>query len=318
MELIRLPGYTEPEKLAIATRYLWPKQREQSGLKPSDVELTPAALEKLVRGYTKEAGVRGLEREVGAVCRKIARRVAKRGAPPQPIRVGQRRLEKLLGPPPFRVGPREVEDQIGLANGLAWTQVGGETLEVEATVLPGSGKLLITGKLGDVMQESAQAAMSYVRSRAPALGLEPNFYATVDVHLHVPEGAMPKDGPSAGITIATAMISALTRVPVRRDLAMTGEVTLRGRVLPIGGLKEKLLAAHRAGHTRVVFPRENEKDLHEVPRSVRSALTLVPVDHVDEVLLEALIPADTAALRARLERARREATRAAEPRAATP
>ncbi|HET9553994.1 MAG TPA: endopeptidase La [Anaeromyxobacteraceae bacterium] len=290
LEIIRIAGYTDLEKRSIAERYLIPKQKEQNGLANVPVEFRRSALRFLVDRYTKESGVRSLEREVASVFRKLAKDVLKKG-PAQAEKgyvVGEKTVQKLLGPPRFRHGTAEAEDQVGLTTGLAWTELGGELLTVEATVMPGKGKLTITGKLGDVMQESAQAAMSYVRSRAEPLGLEKRFLESVDIHVHVPEGAIPKDGPSAGITMATTLVSALCRIPVRKDVAMTGEITLRGRVLPIGGLKEKVLAAHRAGITRVLVPRENEKDIQEIPRRVRERMDLVLVDTADEVLRHAL------------------------------
>src|SRR6185295_3549826 len=230
-----------------------------------------SALLGIIRHYTKEAGVRNLEREIASVCRKAAVEVVKKDRTAK-VKVTNKALTKLLGPPRYRYGKAEEEQKVGVTTGLAWTDLGGELLGTEVTVMPGKGKLIITGKLGDVMQESAQAAMSYVRSRADALGLERDFYQKVDIHIHVPEGATPKDGPSAGITMATALVSALTRIPVRHDVAMTGEVTLRGDVLPIGGLKEKVLAAHRGGITHVIIPAENEKDIDEIPPNVRKAI----------------------------------------------
>src|SRR6058998_1405168 len=250
MEIIRIAGYTELEKLNIAKRYLIPKQQEANGLKPENIALSDSALMSIVRHYTKEAGVRNLEREIASVCRKVAVEVVKKDRNAR-IRVSAKTLSTYLGPPRYRFGKAEVEHKIGVATGLAWTDMGGELLATEVQVMPGKGKLLITGRLGEVMQESAQAAMSYVRSRAEELGLERDFYQKIDIHIHIPEGAIPKDGPSAGITMATALVSALTRIPVRHDLAMTGEVTLRGNVLPIGGLKEKVLAAHRGGIKKV-------------------------------------------------------------------
>ncbi len=291
MEIIRLAGYTELEKLSIAEKYLGKKQLEQNGLSSDKIEFTRSAFLTLIRRYTREAGVRSLEREIASVARKIARKVAKKGEE-KALRISSTRVEKLLGVHKFRFGKTEEHDQIGLATGLAWTQVGGDLLQIEVSILPGKGKLIITGKLGDVMQESAQAAMSYVRSRAEMLGLERDFYAKADIHIHVPEGAMPKDGPSAGITMATALVSALMRVPVRRELAMTGEITLRGRVLPIGGLKEKVLAAHRGELKYILFPKENEKDVAEIPKSVLADLEMIAVDHVDEVLRHALAVED--------------------------
>jgi ATP-dependent Lon protease len=290
MEVIRIAGYTDLEKRSIATRYLIPKQKELNGLSGVPVTFRRDALRFLVDRYTKESGVRSLEREVASVFRKIAKDVLKKG--PERAEKGytvtEKLVQKFLGPPRFRHGTAEAEDQVGQTTGLAWTELGGELLTVEATVMPGKGKLTITGKLGDVMQESAQAAMSYVRSRAEALGLEKRFLETVDIHVHVPEGAIPKDGPSAGITMATTLVSALCRIPVRKDVAMTGEITLRGRVLPIGGLKEKVLAAHRAGVRKVLIPKENEKDIRDVPRRVRQRMELVLVEGADDVLRHAL------------------------------
>ena len=303
MEIIQLSGYTEFEKLNIAVRYLVPKQKKECGLEEVPLEITEGALRTIIHHYTKEAGVRSLEREIASVCRKIARQVLKRGGvgvgadgekkrAMEPIVVSSQTIPKLLGIPRFSIGRKEEKDEIGLTNGLAVTAYGGDLLTNEVTITPGKGKLIITGKLGDVMQESAQAAMSYIRTRATALGLDPEFYAKIDVHVHFPEGAIPKDGPSAGITMATSLASALLKVPVRRDLAMTGEITLRGRVLPIGGLKEKLLAAHRGGISTVIIPKENRKDLREVPRRVLKAMRLVLVDHMDQVLREALTVPD--------------------------
>ncbi len=291
MEIIRIAGYTEFEKLHIARGFLVPKQREANGLKPSQLDISDNAIRGIIQKYTREAGVRNLEREIATVCRKVAIEVVKHGAEHH-VSVTAQSLPKYLGVPKFRFGRAEDKEQVGLANGLAWTEVGGELLATEVTVVPGKGKLTITGKLGDVMQESAQAAMSYVRSRAEQLGLEKDFYAKVDLHVHVPEGAIPKDGPSAGITIATAIASALTRMPVRSDLAMTGEITLRGRVLPIGGLKEKVLAAHRGGIRTVLIPRENEKDIKEIPPPILKQVNLVLVDHMDQVLRQALVVPD--------------------------
>ncbi|HVO18757.1 MAG TPA: endopeptidase La [Anaeromyxobacter sp.] len=290
MEVIRLAGYTDLEKLSIARRYLIPKQKELNGLERVGVTFKPSALRALIHKYTKEAGVRSLEREIGAICRKIAKDVLKSGQlEGREYLVNEKMVQRYLGPPRHRYGTAEEQDQIGLTTGLAWTELGGELLTVEAQVMPGKGKITITGKLGEVMQESAQAAMSYVRSRAELLGLDKRFLENVDVHVHVPEGAIPKDGPSAGVTMATTLVSALCRLPVRRDVAMTGEITLRGRVLPIGGLKEKVLAAHRGGIKRVIIPKENEKDVREIPKKVRAALAIVPVESADEVLREALV-----------------------------
>ena len=287
LEIIRLSGYTELEKLKIVVDYLVPRQLGQHGLSDENIGFTEGALLKIIRNYTKEAGVRGLEREIAAVCRKVARSVVKSGDKLQ-VKVTAGSVPGYLGVEKFSFARLEDEDYIGLANGLAWTEVGGEMLITEVTVVPGKGSLQITGKLGDVMKESAQAAMSYVRSRAEELGLEKDFYQKLDLHIHVPEGAIPKDGPSAGITMATAIISALTGRTVRWDLAMTGEITLRGRVLPIGGLKEKLLAAHRSGIKKVLIPMENKKDLKDVPEKILRVIEVCPVAHMDEVLRQAI------------------------------
>jgi len=288
MEIIRIEGYIETEKQQISKGFLLPKQRGAHGLSEENIVFTDQALLEIIRRYTKEAGVRNLEREIATVCRKVAREVVKKGKENK-FKISTGGLEKYLGVPKYRFGVKEGESRVGLANGLAWTEMGGELLVTEATVMPGKGKLIITGKLGEVMQESAQAAMSYVRSRAAALGLDPNFYHSYDIHIHIPEGAIPKDGPSAGITMATSIASALTRRPVRLDVAMTGEITLRGRVLPIGGLKEKVLAAHRADIDTVLIPRDNEKDIREVPANVLKKVKLVLVEHMDEVLSHALL-----------------------------
>ncbi|MDP3276132.1 MAG: endopeptidase La [Deltaproteobacteria bacterium] len=287
MEIIELSGYTEFEKLNIAVKYLAPRQLHEAGLDGIDVTITESALRAVINHYTREAGVRSLERELGSVCRKVAREVLSKGKD-QRYLVEAKDIPRYLGPPYFDVGRRENHDEVGLTMGLAVTSVGGDLLPSEVAVLTGKGNLQVTGKLGDVMKESVQAAMSYVRSRARVLGLEDNFYEKLDVHVHFPEGAVPKDGPSAGITVVTALVSALTKVAVRKDVAMTGEITLRGRVLAIGGLKEKLLAAHRGGIHTVIIPKENRKDLREVPRRVLQALRIVMVDHVDDVLREAL------------------------------
>jgi ATP-dependent Lon protease len=291
MEIIRIAGYTELEKLSIAKRYLLSKQKEANGLNPQNVTFTDNALLGVIRHYTKEAGVRNLEREIASICRKVAVEVVKRDRNAH-IQVGNKSLHKYLGPAKYRYGKAEVEQKIGVTTGLAWTELGGELLATEVTVMPGKGQLIITGKLGDVMQESARAAMSYVRSRATELGLERDFYQKIDVHIHVPEGAIPKDGPSAGITMATSLVSALTKIPVHNDLAMTGEITLRGAILPIGGLKEKVLAAHRAGIKKVLIPGENEKDIEEIPASVLKTVELELVSHMDQVLKKALVTDD--------------------------
>jgi len=287
MEIIRLAGYTDREKLSIAERYLVPKAKEQNGLADVDVRFTRKALLMVIHRYTREAGVRKLEQEIGAICRKIVRKVLKEGKDKTYL-VTSKKVPKYLGVPRFKYGVAETHDQVGLVTGLAWTEAGGEMLITEVTSMPGKGKLIITGKLGEVMQESAQAAMSYVRSRAPIFGIDKKFFETTDLHIHVPEGAMPKDGPSAGITMATSLISACTKVPVRRDIAMTGEITLRGRVLPIGGLKEKAMAAYRGGIKKILIPAENEKDVKEIPQVVRKNLEIIPVEHMDQVLRHAL------------------------------
>jgi ATP-dependent Lon protease len=289
LEVIRLPGYTEQEKVEIAKRHLIAKQTTSHGLKPENITFTDGALEDVVRRYTREAGVRNMERELSSIFRKVARQVVIQGASYQTT-VTAENVITYLGIPRYRSLRQEERNEIGTATGLAWTEVGGEILSIEVTLMPGKGALTLTGKLGDVMQESAQAAMSYVRSRADLLGIPPGFNRRLDIHIHVPEGAIPKDGPSAGITMATALVSALTKIPVRRDVAMTGEITLRGKVFPIGGVKEKLLAAHRFGVTTVILPRENEKDLADIPKNILEAMTVELVDHVDEVLKLALVP----------------------------
>ncbi|HEY6547458.1 MAG TPA: endopeptidase La, partial [Vicinamibacteria bacterium] len=289
LEVIRLPGYTEREKVEIAKRHLIAKQTESHGLKPVNVSFTDDALTETVRRYTREAGVRNFEREISTVFRKIARKVVLEGRAFS-AQVTDVSLTDYLGVPRYRASRQEEHNEIGTATGLAWTEVGGEILPIEVTLMPGKGGLKLTGKLGDVMQESAHAALSYVRSRAEDFGLDKDFNRRLDVHIHVPEGAIPKDGPSAGITMATALVSALVKRAVRRDVAMTGEITLRGRVLPIGGVKEKLLAAHRIGVTTIILPRENEKDLADVPKNVLEVLTVELVGHIDEVLKIALVP----------------------------
>ncbi len=287
MEVIRLPGYTEDEKLAIAKRYLVPKQVRQNGLKEDEIRFSDGAILDIIRHYTREAGVRNLEREIAGICRKVVKNLQTK-AGKGPVRITARNLEKYLGVPRYRYGRAEEANQVGQVTGLAWTEVGGELLTIEAVAVPGKGKQVYTGKLGDVMQESIQAAITVVRSRAEVLGIDPDFYHTRDMHIHVPEGATPKDGPSAGIGMCTALVSALTGIPVRCDVAMTGEITLRGEVLPIGGLKEKLLAAHRGGIRTVVIPQENAKDLAEIPANIKQNLEIVPVRWIDEVLAKAL------------------------------
>ncbi len=289
MEIIQLNGYTEEEKLNIASDFLLPKQLEANGYKPDEIALNEKAILDIIRRYTREAGVRSLERTIASICRKVARERLKNKEPRKKYRISPQAVERYLGVAKFRFGLAEERDEIGLSTGMAWTEVGGELLQIEATIMPGSGKLTITGKLGDVMQESAQAALSYVRSRAMRLGLDSDFYQKIDIHVHVPEGAIPKDGPSAGITIATSIVSAILKLPVDRKLAMTGEITLRGRVLPIGGLTEKLLAAKRGNITNVLIPRENERNLRDVPQKIRNSLIIDLVDDVDEVLQRALL-----------------------------
>lgn len=288
MEIIRLPGYTEDEKLEIAKKFLVPKQLEAHGLKPENFKISDSGILTLVRQYTRESGVRTLEREFATICRKVAKEVVKKGLE-HVSRINSGAIHKYLGIPKFRFGEIEEKDQVGISTGLAWTEVGGELLTIEVGIVPGKGTLTITGKLGEVMQESAQAAMSYVRSRAEKLGLERYFYQKVDIHIHVPEGATPKDGPSAGIAIATAIVSALIRKPIMHDLAMTGEITLRGRVLPIGGLKEKILAAHRGRVKKVIIPKENEKDLKDISDKILKDIEIKMVEHMDEVIREAIV-----------------------------
>jgi len=288
METIRLPGYTEIEKLHIAKRFLVKKQTQQNGLTEENISFSDQAILNIARHYTREAGVRNLERELANVCRKVAKEVAKKG-PSTKVRITVNSLRRYLGVHKFRYGKTEEKDKIGLATGLAWTNAGGELLHIEATIMPGKGNLDLTGTLGDIMKESAKAALSYVRTRGRNLGLKDDFYETVDIHVHIPEGATPKDGPSAGITVATSIVSALLRKPVKRNLAMTGEITLRGRILPIGGLKEKIIAAHRAGIEKVLIPLENKKDIEEIPAKILKKVELVPVENMDDVLREALV-----------------------------
>jgi ATP-dependent Lon protease len=288
MEVIRIPGYTEDEKVNIAIRYLLPKQIRNSGLKEDELTVSEKAIRDVIRFYTREAGVRNLEREMAKICRKVVKALLLQGGEGK-INVSPRNLEKYLGVKRFRYGRAEEHDQVGQATGLAWTEVGGELLSIEATIVPGKGRLIHTGQLGEVMQESIQAATTVVRSRAQTLGIEEDFYQKYDIHVHVPEGATPKDGPSAGIGMCTTLVSALTKIPVRSDVAMTGEITLRGEVLPIGGLKEKLLAAHRGGITTVLIPEENRKDLAEIPKNVKDKLDIRPVKWIDEVLELALV-----------------------------
>ena len=295
MEILRLPGYTEQEKLQIARQFLVKKQVEANGLKPEHFEISDNAILGIVRLYTREAGVRNLEREIASLCRKVAKEVVKKGMDTR-VEINAASLPKYLGVSKFRYGETEEKDEIGITTGLAWTEFGGELLLTEVVLMPGKGKLIITGKLGEVMQESAQAALSYVRSRAERLGLPINFYQKMDIHIHIPEGAIPKDGPSAGITIATSIVSALLKNPVKRKVAMTGEITLRGRVLPIGGLKEKLIAAQRGQVKTVIIPKDNEKDLKDIPSRVLKSLEIFPVENMDEVLRQALVLTDPESL----------------------
>src|SRR5882762_9598743 len=287
MEVLRLPGYTEYEKTEIARRFLIPKQMEANGLKAEQLSFTDEGVQSVIRSYTREAGVRNLEREISSICRKVTRAVVKDG-PKHAVRVDEQNVVDYIGIPKYRSSRHESQNEVGFVTGLAWTEVGGEILATEATLMEGKGKLTLTGKLGDVMQESAQAAMSYVRSRAQMFGIPKDFYRRLDLHIHVPEGAIPKDGPSAGITMATSLVSALTHIPVRCDVAMTGEITLRGKVLPIGGVKEKLLAAHRAGIRTVIIPRDNQKDLTDIPANIKDEFTVHFVESMDEVLKVAL------------------------------
>jgi len=290
LEVIRIPGYTEDEKLNIGVRYLQPKQMEQHGLKEHEIQISPAVLTDIIRYYTRESGVRNLEREIAKICRKSVKQLAL-NKDKEKVTVSTRNLEAFLGVRRFRYGVVDEKDEIGQVTGLAWTEVGGELLKIEATLVPGKGNLTLTGHLGDVMKESIQAAMTVVRSRAEHLGIEAGFYQKLDTHVHVPEGATPKDGPSAGIAMCTALVSSLSQIPVKANVAMTGEITLRGNVLPIGGLKEKLLAAHRGGIEMVIIPEENEKDLVDIPKVILKKLEIHPVSTIDEVLELALTEA---------------------------
>ena len=292
MEIIQLPGYLETEKAEIAKQFLVPKQIEQHGLKPENLSISDGAVTEIIRHYTREAGVRNLEREIAAVARKTAMKLVEEGDLEREVKVGVQQLPKLLGVKKHRHGEKEEAPQVGVTTGLAYTELGGELLMVETALMPGTGKIQITGKLGDVMQESAKAALSYIRSRSDLFGLKRDFHKLIDVHVHVPEGAIPKDGPSAGITLATTLASALLNIPVNNEIAMTGEITLRGRVLPIGGLREKLLAAHRGLITKVLIPKENAKDLKDVPDAILKDLEIVEVENMDEVLSHALVCTD--------------------------
>lgn len=295
MEIIQMAGYTEFDKVNIAKNFLVAKQCKANGLRLENVTFSEDILFFIIRHYTKEAGVRNLEREIATVCRKVAKEVVRKG-PETGVELTEELIQEYLGVPKFRFGRAEEKDEIGLTMGLAWTEFGGDILGIETVVMPGKGKITITGKLGEVMQESAQAALSYVRSRAVRLGIEPDFYQSLDIHVHVPEGGIPKDGPSAGITMATSIVSALTRIPARSDLAMTGEITLRGRVLPIGGLKEKILAAHRALLKTVLIPKDNAKDLKEIPEKILQEINIELVEHMDDVLRKALTISEDAEL----------------------
>lgn len=288
MEIIKIAGYTDYEKIKIAATFLLPKQIKACGLKNSSLEISDEAIMKIIRGYTQEAGVRNLERELSNICRKVARQIVEKDKDVQ-IKVTAENVYEFLGTPHFSEDRTEKNDEVGVANGLAWTEAGGEVMTVETSVLKGKGKSILTGKLGDVMKESAHAALSYIRSRTKELGLSMDFYRAIDIHVHIPEGAIPKDGPSAGITMASAIISSLTKRPVRRDVAMTGEITLRGRVLPVGGLKSKILAAHRAGIKKIIIPKENKKDLEEIPALIMKDLEIILVENMDEVIKTALL-----------------------------
>ncbi len=287
IEVIRIAGYTEEEKLNIATKYLIPKQLKEHGLKERSILISDNTILHIIKYYTREAGVRNLEREIAKLCRKAARRIIETGQ--TSVRISTNNLDKYLGIPRYQYNKIEKRAQIGVVTGLAWTAVGGEVLSVEAIAMPGVGKLNLTGKLGAVMKESANAGLSYIRSKAKEFGIDPHFYKNTDIHVHVPEGAIPKDGPSAGITMATAMLSALSQIPVKNNIAMTGEITLSGRVLPIGGLKEKALAAHRAGIERLIIPLENKKDIEEIPINIRKKLDILLVEHMDDVLKYSLV-----------------------------
>jgi ATP-dependent Lon protease len=299
LEILRLSGYTEREKLEIAKRHLVPKQADGNGIKADQLNFTDEGILEIIRHYTRESGVRNLEREIGSCCRKVARKfVSENSGEEATANINAETVREMLGPIKFRQQGIAAHSEIGLATGLAWTEVGGEVLQIEATLIKGRGGVTLTGKLGEVMQESAQAALTCIKARAERLGMSLDFIRKRDLHIHIPEGAIPKDGPSAGITMATAMASSLSRVPVKRNVAMTGEITLRGRILPIGGVKEKLLAAHRFGIDTIILPKDNEKDLVEVPEEVRNALCVHLVEGIDEVLaiaLEDSCPTDAAA-----------------------
>jgi len=287
MEIINIPGYTEYEKLQIAQLFLLPKQLNNHGFKKYDIEISEKAMKKLIKEYTHEAGVRGLEKEIASICRKIALNLVY-SKNDKRIKITLKNLENYLGIPKYKIDKIEKEDIIGLATGLAWTEIGGEVLSVETIVMPGKGKLTLTGQLGDVMQESGKAALTYARSRAAKFKIDNKFYENCDIHVHIPDGAIPKDGPSAGITMATSLISSLTEIPIKKDVAMTGEITLRGRVLPVGGLKEKILAAYQSGIKTIIIPQDNIKNLEDLPNDIKKRLKFVMVNNLDEVLKVAL------------------------------
>ncbi|MCK4308911.1 MAG: endopeptidase La, partial [Candidatus Atribacteria bacterium] len=287
MEIINIPGYTEYEKLQIAQLFLLPKQLNSHGFKKSDIEISEKAMKKIIKEYTHEAGVRGLEKEIASICRKVALNLIY-STKNKRVRITLKNLENYLGIPKYKIDKIEKEDVVGLATGLAWTEIGGEVLSVETIVMPGKGKLTLTGQLGDVMQESGKAALTYARSRAAEFKIDDKFYENCDIHVHIPEGAIPKDGPSAGITMATSLISSLTEIPIRKDVAMTGEITLRGRVLPVGGLKEKILAAYQSGIKTIIIPQDNIKNLEDLPNDIKKRLKFIMVNNLDEVLKNAL------------------------------
>jgi ATP-dependent Lon protease len=286
MEVIRFPGYIEEEKLRIARQFLIPRQLEEHGLTPAELRFSDETLRGMIREYTYEAGVRDLERQIGRICRKITRRLAE--GKPAPRHIARSALNHYLGPPEFIESLTQEADEVGVATGIAWTEAGGDLMPIEVSLMQGKGNLTLTGQLGEVMQESAQAALTYARAQAMTLGIKANDFERLDIHIHVPEGAIPKDGPSAGVTMATALISALTNRTIRHDVAMTGEITLRGRILPVGGLKEKSMAAHRAGIKTIIIPRKNEKDLVEIPKKIQRDMKFIFVDRMDEVLPLAL------------------------------
>jgi ATP-dependent Lon protease len=288
MEVIRFPGYIEEEKLQIARQFLIPRQLEEHGLKPGELRFSDGAVQGIIREYTYEAGVRNLEREIGRICRKVTRKLAENKEAPHQI--SRSALHRYLGPPEYTEGLAQEADEVGVAVGIAWTEAGGDLMPVEVSLMEGKGNLTLTGQLGEVKQESAQAALSYARARASELGIKADVFDQIDIHIHVPEGAVPKDGPSAGVTMATAFISALTNRAVRHDVAMTGEITLRGRVLPVGGFKEKSMAAHRAGIKTIIVPRRNQKDMAEIPKKIQRDLKFIFVDRMDDVLPVALVP----------------------------